>query len=142
MNQRKGFTLVELLVAMALIVFIMTILSQAFVIAVTSLARAKGVCDMAERLRSASAVIRRDLAANHLNGTNQGGQSGPLALNIAGSLQPPTTILQGFFRVSQPTQPTSTSGAGPNFSTGARSNSCDDPAPERRPTAMGTGTRR
>src|SRR5262245_61577955 len=51
MRRRSGFTIVELLVAMALILFIMAILSEAFVAGLKSVRDLKAVADMAERLR-------------------------------------------------------------------------------------------
>ncbi len=45
MGRRRGFTLVELLVAMALIMFIMALLSQAFIIASASFRKLKGMGD-------------------------------------------------------------------------------------------------
>lgn len=49
---RRGFTLIELLYAMALIVFVMAILSQAFVAGLESFRRLKGIGDLNEGLRA------------------------------------------------------------------------------------------
>jgi prepilin-type N-terminal cleavage/methylation domain-containing protein len=68
MRKRQGFTLVELMVAMALIIFIMSILSYAFVAATTTFRDLKAAGDMAEKLRSATTVLQRDLAADHFAG--------------------------------------------------------------------------
>lgn len=65
LTTRGGFTLVELLVAMALIIFIMTILSAAFSVAGDTFRQLKAIGDMSEQLRSASTIIRRDLQADH-----------------------------------------------------------------------------
>src|SRR5919201_6944902 len=89
---RRGFTLVELLVAMALIVFIMSILSGAFVAATKGFRDLKAAGDMAERLRSVSAQLRRELAADHFAGKLRMSQDN-FWLN-----GPPE---QGFFRVWQ-----------------------------------------
>lgn len=63
---RRGFTLAELLVAMALIVFIMTILSQAFAAGIEAFRQLKASGDMTEELREASLQLRRDVpATNH-----------------------------------------------------------------------------
>jgi prepilin-type N-terminal cleavage/methylation domain-containing protein len=67
MRRRQGFTLVELLVALALIVFIMAILSQAFATATKTFRDLKSAGDLAERLRMVTARLHRDLAANHFN---------------------------------------------------------------------------
>ncbi len=68
MRKRHGFTLIELLVAMALIIFIMSILSYAFVAATTAFRDLKAAGDLAERLRTATTVLQRDLAADHFDG--------------------------------------------------------------------------
>ncbi len=65
MRRRSGFTLVEVLVAMALILFIMTILGAAFSAATQTVSDLKSAGDLAERLRGAATVIHRDLEANH-----------------------------------------------------------------------------
>jgi prepilin-type N-terminal cleavage/methylation domain-containing protein len=67
-QRRPAFTLVELLVAMALILFIMVILSEAFVQGLSSFRELKAVGDMEEKLRSATMILRRDLAADHFEG--------------------------------------------------------------------------
>jgi prepilin-type N-terminal cleavage/methylation domain-containing protein len=68
MRRRQGFTLVELLVAMALILFIMAILSQAFVSATNTFRNLKAAGDMAEKLRATTQLLQRDLAADHFEG--------------------------------------------------------------------------
>jgi type II secretory pathway pseudopilin PulG len=65
-TSRGGFTLVELLVSMALIIFIMTILSTAFSVSLDTFRQLKAIGDMSEQLRSANTIIRRDLAAEHV----------------------------------------------------------------------------
>jgi hypothetical protein len=66
--RRRAFTITELLVAMALIVFIMYILSEAFDAGLTTFRRLKSISDMNDRLRTASNTIRRLLAADHFEG--------------------------------------------------------------------------
>jgi prepilin-type N-terminal cleavage/methylation domain-containing protein len=62
---RRGFTVVELLVAMALIIFIMSIVSDAFVDGVESIGNLKGVGDLQQRLQSAAVELRSEvLVAN------------------------------------------------------------------------------
>jgi type II secretory pathway pseudopilin PulG len=68
MKRRQGFTIVELLVAMALIIFIMAILSNAFIQATNTFRNLKAVGDMAERLRAATQSLQRDLADDHFEG--------------------------------------------------------------------------
>jgi prepilin-type N-terminal cleavage/methylation domain-containing protein len=111
MKRRQGFTLVELLVAMALIVFIMSILSAAFVSATQVFRDLKALGDMAEKLRTASNVLRRDLAADHFDGKRRLGQ--PTFWNQDQPVDPPNTTTtnvptptsgpppQGYFRIWQ-----------------------------------------
>jgi prepilin-type N-terminal cleavage/methylation domain-containing protein len=92
MKRRHGFTLVELLVSMALIIFIMAILSQAFQAALGTFRNLKAQGDMAEKLRGVTQLLQRDLAADHFNGKKR--LSDPdFWLN-----GPPS---QGFFRIWQ-----------------------------------------
>jgi prepilin-type N-terminal cleavage/methylation domain-containing protein len=92
MRKRQGFTLIELLVSMALIIFIMSILSYAFVAATTTFRDLKAAGDMAEKLRSATTVLQRDLAADHFDGRRR------LSDPFFWSNGPPR---QGFFRIWQ-----------------------------------------
>src|SRR5262245_56492070 len=64
--KRRAFTIVELLVAMALIVLIMAVLSQAFVEGLETFRRLKAIGDMQERMRTATTNLRLDLMARHL----------------------------------------------------------------------------
>ncbi len=98
MRRRTGFTLVEVLVAMALSLFIMSILSAAFVAATSAVSDLKAAGDLAERLRGAANVLRRDLEADHCYDAN--GNVLPLSA-LWGSppaLLPPAS---GFFRIYQ-----------------------------------------
>lgn len=101
MKRRHGFTLVELLVSMALIIFIMAILSQAFVAALGTFRNLKGQGDLAEKLRSTTQILQHDLAANHFDGNRR--LSDPTFWNNG----PPS---QGFFQIYQgpPANPTGT----------------------------------
>src|SRR6266851_4200165 len=102
MRRRHAFTIVELLVSMALIILIMSVLSQAFVAATASVRDLKALGDMANRLRNARATIGSDLAADHFVGRKK--LSDP-AFWLNG---PPP---EGFFRIWQGSQATAT---GPN----------------------------
>jgi type II secretory pathway pseudopilin PulG len=64
-RRRAAFTLVELMVAAAVCVLIMAILSQAFVIGTTTMRELKATGDMQDQLRAAGIVIRSDLELNH-----------------------------------------------------------------------------
>src|SRR5689334_21797276 len=65
---RKGFTLIEMMVATALTMFIMAILSQAFVTSLDVFSGLKGLGDMEANLRTAGTLMRADLAADHFEG--------------------------------------------------------------------------
>jgi len=60
---RRGYTIIELLAAMALITLIMAILSQAFVEGLETFRNLKGIGDLNERLRSAVIKLRSDVLA-------------------------------------------------------------------------------
>ncbi|HTU21948.1 MAG TPA: prepilin-type N-terminal cleavage/methylation domain-containing protein [Gemmataceae bacterium] len=92
MRRRQGFTLVELLVAMALIIFIMAILSQAFASAMTTFRNLKALGDMAEKLRATTQLLQRDLSADHFEGKKRLSDSN---FWINGPPQ------QGFFQIMQ-----------------------------------------
>jgi prepilin-type N-terminal cleavage/methylation domain-containing protein len=64
-TRRAGFTLVEMLVAMALTIFIMVILAQAFVTGLETFRQLKGLGDMQEGLRTALTRLQADLRADH-----------------------------------------------------------------------------
>lgn len=68
MRKRQGFTLIELMVVMAIILIIMVILSRAFGDSLATLRRAKGIGDLQDKLRTATSILRRDLSADHFDG--------------------------------------------------------------------------
>lgn len=92
MRQRQGFTLIEMLVATALIIFIMVIMTQAFSTGMDALRYLKTIGDMQEKLRTATTILRRDLAADHFEGKRR--LSDPSFWTIG----PPR---EGFFRIWQ-----------------------------------------
>ena len=65
LTRRPGFTLVELMVAAALCVFIMAILATAFQSGIDTLRNLRSIGDMQDQLRAAGEVLKRDLAASH-----------------------------------------------------------------------------
>jgi prepilin-type N-terminal cleavage/methylation domain-containing protein len=67
-RSRAGFTLIELMVAMALTMFIMVILSQAFMMSLDTFSGMKGIGDMQIQLRTAEVILRDDLRNDHLEG--------------------------------------------------------------------------
>ena len=92
MRRRQGFTITELLVAMALIVFIMYILAEAFSAGSGAFRNLKAVGDMNERLRTTTTVLRRYLSADHFEGRKR------LSDSNFWQSGPPN---QGFFRIWQ-----------------------------------------
>ena len=56
---RPGFTLIELMVALALTLFIMVILSQAFILSLDAFSGMKGIGDMQQNLRTAHRAPQR-----------------------------------------------------------------------------------
>ena len=93
-KRRSAFTLVEMLVSVALTLFIMALLSQAFVAGLQAFRQMKALGDMEERLRSTSAILRRDLTAFHFEGVRKLSDSNFWSPNYGGG--PPA---QGFFRI-------------------------------------------
>jgi len=65
---KKAFTLVELMVSMAIIIFMLSIMSQAFVIATTCMSGLKGVGELLDKGRPVLAVLQKDLSAYHFDG--------------------------------------------------------------------------
>jgi len=105
MRRRQAFTLVELLVTIALVTFIMALLSEAFIVGVKTFRDLKALGDMDERLRAATSEIAFDLKADHFSGDQR--------LSDASFWQsgPPTS---GFFRIFAPsTFPPVYNGVGP-----------------------------
>ena len=90
---RSGFTLVEMLVAMTLTIFIMVILSQAFTQGLDTFSGLKAIGDMQEDLRAAANLMRHDLAQDHFEAKRR--LSDPFT-----SLQN-EKIREGFFVIGQ-----------------------------------------
>jgi hypothetical protein len=87
-----------MLVAVALVMFIMVILSQAFVAGLESFRKLKALGDMEERLRMALTILRRDMSNEHFESARR--------------LSDPNFWIQGnpregFFRIFQGAQSTS-----------------------------------
>jgi prepilin-type N-terminal cleavage/methylation domain-containing protein len=68
MRRRQAFTLVELLVVSALIVFIMAIISQAFVTATGTFRDLKALADLSQKLRGVRTIMTKDLTTDHFEG--------------------------------------------------------------------------
>jgi prepilin-type N-terminal cleavage/methylation domain-containing protein len=94
-TSRKGFTLVELLVAMALILFIMSIVSVAFVDSTESFRIFRARAELSEKLRFITQTLRADLRANHFENNRR--LSDPDFWEVG----PPRA---GYFRIEQASQ--------------------------------------
>jgi prepilin-type N-terminal cleavage/methylation domain-containing protein len=91
--RRPGFTFVEVLVSIALIVLIMSILGEAFAQGLLVVRRAKGMGDLQDNLRTAVLPLRSDLQALHFDATEK----------LGTSFKQHTRPLAGFFRIQQGT---------------------------------------
>src|ERR1700736_85000 len=97
-TRRSGFTLVEMMVAMTLTIFVMVILSQCFVQGLETFSGLKAIGDMQEELRTATTLLRADLSQDHFEGKRR--LSDP-RVNLASD-----RIREGFFVVGQGYPPT------------------------------------
>lgn len=70
-HTRAGLTLVEMLIALALSIFIMAIMSEAFVKGIEAFGNFKALADLEQRLRTVANIIRRDLKAPHFDGSKK-----------------------------------------------------------------------
>jgi prepilin-type N-terminal cleavage/methylation domain-containing protein len=91
LDSRRGFTLIEILVAMALIVLLLAILAEAFAVGLESFGKLKAIGDMNDRLRQAAHIIRQDLAADHFEGS----------LRLSDANFGPRRPVNGFFYIRQ-----------------------------------------
>jgi prepilin-type N-terminal cleavage/methylation domain-containing protein len=66
--RRQAFTLVEMMVSLALVLFIMAILSQALSTGLETFRQLKGTAELDEKLRMASTILREDLKLDHFEG--------------------------------------------------------------------------
>jgi prepilin-type N-terminal cleavage/methylation domain-containing protein len=96
--RRSGFTLVEMMVAMTLTVFVMVILSQCFVAGLETFGTLKAIGDMQEELRTATNLLRADLSVDHFEGKRR--LSDPVINLTSGKIQ------EGFFVIGQGYPPT------------------------------------
>jgi hypothetical protein len=92
-NRRAAFTLVEMMVAMALTIFVMVILSQCFVAGLETFSDLKAIGDMQEELRTATTLLRADLSEDHFTGKRR--LSDPLSHFTS------EKVNEGFFVIGQ-----------------------------------------
>jgi prepilin-type N-terminal cleavage/methylation domain-containing protein len=107
-QRRRGFTIIELLVAMALIILIMAVLSEAFVAGLSAFTSLKAIGDMQQRMRVSTTRLRLDLAGYHFEESRRAsdldnyfvdpaiGNGDQASLSVGGRPQ------QGFFRIQTP----------------------------------------
>ena len=92
-QSRAGFTLIELMVAMALTMFLMIILTQCFVLSLETFAGMKGLGDMQQNMRTATTLLASDLAEDHFEGKRR--LSDPNIFTAANPIQ------AGYFAINQ-----------------------------------------
>jgi type II secretory pathway pseudopilin PulG len=101
-SRRSAFTLVEMLVASALVIFMMYIIASAFEKGLESFRVLRVQGDLQDKLRAASSILRLDLTAPHFDdSTNTPNQNDFLSAQRLNDQmwQPP---VRGYFRISQP----------------------------------------
>lgn len=103
-SNRAGFTLIELMMAAALALVIMTVLAVAFRSGMDTMSQMKSVAGLAGQLRSVTNILRSDLDAQHLeeDGDLRVMVSDPKVTANAGGWAAITSN-RGFFRLESPT---------------------------------------
>jgi len=100
-HRRIAFTLVEMMVASALIIVIMYVIASAFEKGLDAFRLLKTTGDMQERLRTAATVLRLDLTAKHFDAETDGTPGGEYLSSQRlddKNWHPPT---KGYFRIDQ-----------------------------------------
>src|SRR5882672_9469664 len=104
MRKRQAFTLVEMLVAMALTLFVMAILSQCFVTSLEVFSQLKGIGDMQDGIRVTTNALRADLSLPHFEGGKRMSDgdfwNNPQRIGFNGLLVDSATR-EGFFHIRQ-----------------------------------------
>jgi hypothetical protein len=99
-RRRGAFTLVEMLVSTALIIFILVILSSVFTTGISALRSLRGVGHLQDHLRYTMSTLRNDLAQPHF-GRETDGLHGPNLSQQRLDLYDWTPPKEGFFRILQ-----------------------------------------
>ncbi len=99
-RRRGGFTLVEMLVSTALIIFVLLIITTVFTTGIGALRALRGAGHLQDEARHAVAALRRDLAAPHF-GRETDGLRGPNLSQQRLDLYDWTPPAKGFFRITQ-----------------------------------------
>src|SRR5437870_4591559 len=116
-RRRPAFTLVEMLVATALILFMMYILASAFESGLKAFRTLKVQGDLQERLRQAVTVIRMDLSAPHFGGDTSPDVQGPYLSDQRLNDQNWLPSQKGYFRIAMPNLPGTLEGLDPDGTT-------------------------
>ena len=98
---RRGFTLVELLVSVALCIMIMAILATAFSIALDTLSLLKSIATLTKEQQAANTIMTRDFEAQHLEGP--AGETVRVSDSFVATQAWSGNDLKGFLRVRQGT---------------------------------------
>lgn len=102
-RRRPAFTLVEMMVSAALIIFMMYILSSAFVEGLTAFRTLKTQGDMQEKLRATATALRTDLSRPHFEAEGDQSLHGPHLSAQRLDLPGWTPPKKGYFRIYQGT---------------------------------------
>jgi type II secretory pathway pseudopilin PulG len=101
-HRRSAFTLVEMLVAAALIIFMMYVIASAFEKGLESFRILKAQGDMNEKLRAAASALRLDLSTPHFGGAMSPDNQGPFLSDQRLNNQYWQPPQKGYFRISLP----------------------------------------
>lgn len=104
---RPGFTLVELMVAAAICVIIMTILAVCFQTAIDAMREMRSAGDMTGQLRAAGELMKRDFQADHFLPVDNPPNNNPLPTgrqlnNYRFDVTPGPLIRGGFYQIVSP----------------------------------------
>ncbi len=102
MHRRSGLTLVEMMVALALTIFMMAILSEAFATGLWAMSKMKALSDVEQRLKQVADVLRRDLSSPHFEGQRRLSELTASGLPIPSEMDPAQAPLYAPFRAVPP----------------------------------------
>lgn len=104
-SRRHGFTIVELLVAAAVSILLMVIVTEAFKRGLDMFRHLKSAGDLNERLRSASRALRDDIASFHFEDGVSSDRQYLSGIDLRPSAMPNDPPSNGFFRIIQMPEP-------------------------------------
>jgi type II secretory pathway pseudopilin PulG len=103
--KRGGFTIVELLVAAAVSILLMLIVTEAFKRGLDMFRHLKAAGDLNERLRTAARALRDDLASFHFEDGVSSDRQYLSGIDLRESASPNDPPTDGFFRIIQQPEP-------------------------------------